>query len=175
MIHRHSDSSQIIFRYEEVLILFSNEYNNVMVTDNDSVYNERGEQMSFKIGILVCLILMVFMACITYYLGKKVSYSLMKYIPVFAFASGIIFYYIKLNFISYEPSSFEGIYDMIAFIILIIVGSIAFLETVIIDIVENSKLFGRGYVAVVKAIKFENVKKAFKAIMPSSFLKKTRG
>ncbi|WP_093263661.1 hypothetical protein [Psychrobacillus sp. OK032] len=131
--------------------------------------------MSFKIGILVCLFLMVFMACITYYLGKKVSHSLMKYIPVFAFASGIIFYYIKLNFISYEPSSFDGIYDMIVFIILIIVGSIAFLETVIIDIVENSKLFGKSYMAIRKAIKLENVKKVFKVRMPSSFLKKTRG
>lgn len=131
--------------------------------------------MTFKIGILICLIIMVFMACITYYLGKKVAPSLMKYIPVFPFVFGVIFYYIKLNFISYKPNSFDSIYDMITLIILIIVGVIALLETVIIDIVENSELFGRCYNAVRKAMKLENVKKVFRLKMPSGILKKIRG
>lgn len=130
--------------------------------------------MSFKIGILICFIIMVLMACITYYLGKKVAHSLMKYIPVFSLISGVIFYYIKLHFISYKPNSFDGIYDMIAFIILIIVGSIAFFETIIIDVVENSKLFGSSYKAVRKAMKLENVRKIFKSKMPSGILKKIR-
>ncbi|MFJ5771356.1 hypothetical protein [Psychrobacillus sp. NPDC093180] len=130
--------------------------------------------MSFKIGILICLIIMIFIAGITYYLGRKFAYSLIKYIPVFSFISGVIFYYIKLNFISYKPNSFDGIYDMIAFIILIVVGSIALLETVIIDIVKNSELFGKGYTALRKAITSENIKKKFKFKMPSGILKKIR-
>lgn len=131
--------------------------------------------MSFKIAVFVCLILMGLVACITYYLGKKVSNSLMKYIPVFSFAIGVLFFYIKLNFISYKPNSFDGIYDMIAIIILIIVCSIAFLEAVIIDIVENRKLFKRSYMAVRKAIKLVDVNKAFKFKMPSGIVKKIRG
>lgn len=131
--------------------------------------------MSFKMGILICLIIMVFMACIIYYLGKKVAPSLMKYIPVFSFVSGVIFYYIKLNFMTYQPNSFDSIYDMITLIVLTIVGIIALLETVIIDIVENSELFGRCYNAVRKAIKLENVKKVFRLKMPGGILKKIRG
>lgn len=130
--------------------------------------------MSFKIGILICLIIMVVIAGITFYVGKKVAHSLMKYIPVFSFASGVIFYYIKLHFISYKPNSFDGIYDMIAFIILIIVGSIALLETVIIDIVKNSELFGKSYTVLRKAITLENIKKIVKFKMPGGFLKKIR-
>ncbi|TQR20859.1 hypothetical protein [Psychrobacillus vulpis] len=131
--------------------------------------------MSFKIAILVCLVLMGFIACITYYLGKKVSLSLMKYIPVFSFGIGALFFYIKLNFISYKPNSFDGIYDMIAFIILIVVSSIAFLEAIIIAIVENRKLFRRSYIAVRKAIKVGSVNKIFKLKMPSGIVKKIRG
>ncbi|WP_342600637.1 hypothetical protein MHB48_06130 [Psychrobacillus sp. FSL H8-0483] len=131
--------------------------------------------MSFKIAVFVCLILMGLVACITYYLGKKVSNSLMKYIPVFSFAIGVLFFYIKLNFISYKPNSFDGIYDMIAIIILIIVCSIAFLEAVIIDIVENRKLFKRSNMAVRKAIKLIDVKKVFKIKMPGGIVKKIRG
>ncbi|GGA16644.1 hypothetical protein [Psychrobacillus lasiicapitis] len=130
--------------------------------------------MSFKIGIIICLIIMVFIAGVTFYLGKKVAHSLMKYIPVFSFASGVIFYYSKLHFISYKPNSFDGIYDMILFIILIIVGSIALIETLIVDIVKNSELFGKSYTALRKAITLDNIKKVFKFKVPSSILRKIR-
>ncbi|WP_391208533.1 hypothetical protein [Psychrobacillus sp. L4] len=131
--------------------------------------------MSFKIAILVCLILMGIITCITYYLAKKVSNSLMKYIPVFSFAIGALFFFLKLNYISYKPNSIDGILDMIAFIILIILGSIAFIEAVIIDVVENSKLFRKSYLTVRKAMKLVDVNKAFKIKMPSDFVKKIRG
>lgn len=129
--------------------------------------------MSFKIAILVCLTLMSFIVCITYYLAQKLSNSLMKYIPVFSFAIGILFFYIKLNFISYKPNSIDGIFDMIAFILFIIVGSIALIEALIIESVENSHLFRKSYLAVRKGIK--NVNKVFKFKMPSSILKKLKG
>lgn len=129
--------------------------------------------MSFKIAILVCLTLMSFIVCITYYLAQKLSNSLMKYIPVFSFAIGVLFFYIKLNFISYKPNSFDGIYDMIAFIIFIIVGSIALIEALIIDSVENSHLFRKSYLAVRKGIK--NGNKVFKFKMPSGIVKKIKG
>lgn len=115
--------------------------------------------MSFKIAILVCLTLMSLTACIICYLGKKVSNSFMKYIPVFSLGVGILFFYIKLNYISYAPNSFDSIYDMIAIIILLIVCSIALLEAVIIDIVENTKLFGKGFMVIRKAIKLGDIKK----------------
>lgn len=115
--------------------------------------------MSFMIEILVCLTLMCLIACIIYYLGKKVSKSFMKYIPVFSFGIGVVFYYIQLNFTSYKPNSFDSIYDTIVIIILLLVFSIALLEAVIIDIVENTKLFGKGFMVIRKAIKLVNVNK----------------
>ncbi|TQR17478.1 hypothetical protein [Psychrobacillus soli] len=130
--------------------------------------------MSFKIGIIVCLILMSLIACITYYLGKKVSKSLMKYIPVFSLAIGVLFFYIKLNFIPYPPNSYDSIYDMIILTILIIGCSLGFLETIIIDIVENSNLFGKSYMAIRNKLKLVKVNKAFKFKMPSRIVKKLR-
>lgn len=109
--------------------------------------------MSFKIAILICLVLMGLMALVTYYAGKKMSKSVMKYIPSFSFAIGVLFFYIKLNYLPYELNSFDSIYDMIAIILLIIVFGISLLEAFIIDIVENTKLFERFYASVRKAIK----------------------
>lgn len=115
--------------------------------------------MSFKIALLVCLTLICLIACITYYLGKKVSNGFLKYIPVFSFGSGVIFFYLKLNYISYNPNSFDSIFDTIAIILLLIVFSIALLEAVIIDVVENTKLFGKGITVIRKSLKLVYLKK----------------
>ena len=104
-------------------------------------------------SILICIILMVLIAGITYYLGKKVSNSFMKYIPVFSFAIGALFFYIKLSFISYKPGSFDNIYDKITIIIFVVVGSIALLEALIIDVVRNSSLFAKSYTALRKTLR----------------------
>lgn len=131
--------------------------------------------MSFKIGILICLFLMGVIACITYFLGKKISNSLMKYIPVFSFAVGVLFFYIKLNFISYKPNSIDSILDMITIIILIILCSIALIEAVIVDIVESRKLFRASPMGIRKAIQLVDVNKAFRYKIPSSIVKKVKG
>ncbi|SDM52994.1 hypothetical protein SAMN05518871_101458 [Psychrobacillus sp. OK028] len=110
--------------------------------------------MSFKIAMLVCFILMCLISCITYYLGKKVSKKFIKYIPVFSLGSGLIFFYIKLNY-----SSFDHIFDKIAIILLLIVFSIALLEAIIIEVVENTKLFKRGIMVIRKSLKLVHVKK----------------
>lgn len=128
--------------------------------------------MGFKMAILVCLILMGLMACVTYYLAKKVSNSLMKYIPVFSFAAGALFFYIKFKFISIQPNAFEDISDMIAIILLLIICSIAFLEAVIIDIVDNRILFRKS---VWKGIRLVDVNKVFKPKIPSAIIKKIKG
>ena len=115
--------------------------------------------MSFKITLLVCLALMCLIAGITYYLGKKVSNGLMKYIPVFSFGIGVLFFYIKLNLNSYYFNSFDSIFYMILIIIFLLLFSIALLEAVIIEIVENTKLFRKGFIVMRKAMKLVNVNK----------------
>ena len=109
-------------------------------------------KMSFKIAILVCLILMGLIAIITYYLGKKVSTNLFKYIPVFALGFGSIFFYTRLKFISY-PNSFESIFDKVAIFLLLVVFTIALLEAIIIEIVANTELFRKGFLVMRKRLK----------------------
>lgn len=115
--------------------------------------------MSLKIAILVCLSLMCLIACITFYLGIKVSKRFIRYIPVFSLSSGVIFFYIRLNYISNYPNPFESIFDKIAFIILLVVFSFALLEVVIIEVVENTKLFRKGIIGIRKALKLVYIKK----------------
>lgn len=115
--------------------------------------------MSFKIALLVCLALMCLIAGITYYLGKKVSNGLMKYIPVLSFGIGVLYCYINLNFTSFNPNSFESIFYVILIIIFLFLFSIALLEAVIIEIVENTKLFGKSFIVMRKAMKLVNVNK----------------
>lgn len=131
--------------------------------------------MSFKIAILVCFALMLLIACVSYYLGTKVSKSLMKYIPVFSFGVGALFFYIKFNFISYKPNSFDSIYDLIVLIILILVCSIALLEAVIIDVVENTQLFSKGFFVMRKAMKIVDINKAINLKKSLGIVKKIRG
>jgi len=114
--------------------------------------------MSFKIALLVCLILMCLIGFMTYYLGKKLTTNLLKYIPVFSLGFGVIFFYTRLNFVSY-PNSFDSIFDTIAIIILLLVFSIALLEVVIIEVVENTKIFGKGIMVIRKAMKLAVINK----------------
>jgi len=114
--------------------------------------------MSFKIALLVCLILMFLIAFVTYYLGKRVSANWMKYIPVFSFGIGVIFFYTRVNFISYS-NSIESIFDLISITLLLVVFSIALLEAVIIEIVENTKFFRKGFMDIRKVLKLVAIKK----------------
>ena len=94
----------------------------------------------------------------TYYLGKKLTANLLKYLPVFSLGFGVIFFYIRLNFISYS-NSFESIFDTISIIILLLVFSFALLEVVIIEVVENTKIFGKGIMVIRKAMKLAVINK----------------
>lgn len=114
--------------------------------------------MSFKIAVLVCLTLMCIIAIITYYLGKKVSTNLFKYIPVLALGFGSIFFYTRLKFISY-PNSFESFFDKVTFFLLLVVFTMALLEVVIIEIVANTELFRTGFLAMRKRLKLLIIKK----------------
>lgn len=114
--------------------------------------------MSFKIAILICLTLMFLIAIITFYLGKKVSTNLFKYIPVFALGFGSIFFYTRLKFISY-PNSFESIFDRIALSLLLVVFTIALLEAVIIEVVAYTELFRKGLLVMQKRLKLLIIKK----------------
>ncbi|WP_408009907.1 hypothetical protein ACJROX_06320 [Pseudalkalibacillus sp. A8] len=64
--------------------------------------------MSIQLAIFLSTVLMGMVAFITYYVGKRGSNRLIKYIPAIA-AAGISFFSIKLNFYPYESHAFEGI------------------------------------------------------------------
>ena len=92
--------------------------------------------MRFEIAILVCLILMTGVSIITYRLGKKTSFWLIKYIPAISTTFGIGFFTIKLNWIPYHTHAFEAIHDIVAIILLGIIFTISFLGAIILELVS---------------------------------------
>jgi hypothetical protein len=95
--------------------------------------------MSFQIAMVIIIILMGVIALITYFIGRNVSYRVIKYIPAITPLFGTSFFCIKLNFILYHSHAFEGIYDVITIIFLSITFGISSLGAIIIDIVQRQK------------------------------------
>lgn len=117
------------------------------------IRREGGARMSFQMALLFCFVLMCLVGIATYYLGKKVSQRYTKYIPVFAFGIGVLFFYIKLNFLTVDSSSFENISGQIVMIILLVLCSFALLEAIIMEIVENTQSIGKRFMDIQKALK----------------------
>lgn len=96
--------------------------------------------MSIQLGIVVSIILMGGITLITYYLGNRVSSRLKKYIPAIATAIGVIFFYIKLNFIPNQTPTYKEIYDMLAIILLANLCGISLLVAIIMEVVNKRKV-----------------------------------
>ncbi|WP_019414893.1 hypothetical protein [Paenisporosarcina sp. TG20] len=95
--------------------------------------------MSIHIGIVVSIILMAGITLITYYFGNKGSIRLIKYIPAIATATGVLFFYIKLNFIPNQTHAYEEIFDMLAIILLANLCGISLLAAIIMEVVNKRK------------------------------------
>ena len=115
--------------------------------------------MSFKIALLVCFLLMFLMAIATYYLAKKVSFQMMKYIPLISLGSGLIFFFTRLNIVSYNTNSIDSLFDKLVLSLILIVFCFAFLEAVIIEIVDNTILLRKSLRSIRKVLKLMNPKK----------------
>jgi LytS/YehU family sensor histidine kinase len=98
-----------------------------------------GEFMSIQVAIFVSVILMGLSSLITYFIGKRVSSRLIKYIPAIATGVGMSFFYIKLNFIPYKSHPYEAINDIVAIILLGIIFTISLLSSIFIEIVTKRK------------------------------------
>lgn len=95
--------------------------------------------MSIQIAIILSIVLMGTVGIITYYVGNKTSEKLIKYAPAIASAFGLLFFYVKMNFITYNTHAFEGIYDMIAIILLAIICGASLIGAIIIEVRNSGK------------------------------------
>jgi hypothetical protein len=95
--------------------------------------------MSIQVAIFVSVILMGLISVTTYFIGKRVSSRLIKYIPAIATAVGMIFFAIKINYIPYKSHAYEIINDIVALILLAIIFTISILSSVIIEIANRRK------------------------------------
>ncbi|WP_078552006.1 hypothetical protein [Bacillus alkalicellulosilyticus] len=93
--------------------------------------------MSIQVAIIVSVILMGVLSVITFFIGKRVSSRIIKYIPAMATGAGIVFFLIKLNFIPYKTHVYEGINDMIAIILLSIIFGFSLVGAIIIEIIKR--------------------------------------
>ncbi|MUK87928.1 hypothetical protein GMD78_05890 [Ornithinibacillus sp. L9] len=95
--------------------------------------------MSIGLVVVLSIVLMGGMAFLTYLLGRRVSSRLVKYIPAFASLLGLVFFIIKLNFIPYQVHAFEGIFDMVAIIILAITFSCSLIVAIIVEFIQYKR------------------------------------
>ncbi|WNF38886.1 hypothetical protein RJD24_10885 [Bacillaceae bacterium IKA-2] len=98
--------------------------------------------MSIQVAISLSVFLMVLISIITYLIGKRVSSRIIKYIPAIATGVGIIFFYIKINFIPYKTHAYETINDIVLLILLAIIFGVSLLGAIIIEVTNrrNSNL-----------------------------------
>lgn len=92
--------------------------------------------MSKGIVIVICLLLIVIAIVSTYFLAKIKSSRLYTYIPTGTLALAIMFFYIKLHFIS---EGFAGIIDIVAIILLAFIFFISLVFAVILDMIYYKK------------------------------------
>lgn len=95
--------------------------------------------MSFQIAIIISVALMGTVGYFTYYVGKKAAQKLIKYTPAIASAFGLAFYYVKINFIPYHIHAFEGIYDIIAIILLAIIFGVSLIGAIIMELTNKRR------------------------------------
>jgi hypothetical protein len=94
--------------------------------------------MSILLAILTSLIIMGVISFVTFFVVKKVSNNLIKYIPSIAAAFGILFFYIKINFIPYFFNTYAVIFDMVVIILLSIMCGVSLLGAIIVELVNKS-------------------------------------
>lgn len=98
-----------------------------------SFQEEWNEKMGIQLALAVSFIFMGAISCVAYLVSKRFSHKLVKYIPAITAVTGIVFFYIKLHFIS---QGYDGIYDMVAIILLSIILGITLVGAVIIELIQ---------------------------------------
>lgn len=106
--------------------------------------------MSYPFIIAIYLTLLSLIVGVTYFFGKTRSNRLLIFTPIIVFGTNMILFYIKhLSDLNYT----NGLYDLIAAIILTIVFLIAMIEVVTHDIVENGRQIVRDIAQLGKVVK----------------------
>jgi hypothetical protein len=95
--------------------------------------------MSIQLAIILCIVVMGLMSVALYYLGKRVSSRLLKYIPAIAAALGIVFFSVKLNFFPFENHAFEGIYDLVAINLLAVIFGISIIGAIVVEVISINR------------------------------------
>ncbi|OIJ18782.1 hypothetical protein BKP45_15540 [Anaerobacillus alkalidiazotrophicus] len=93
--------------------------------------------MSNLVGILLSIFLMVLSAVITYKIGEKMSSRVIKYIPTISTGVGLIFFYIRVNFIPYKTHAFDALIDIPVIFLLATIFVISLLLALWIEITNK--------------------------------------
>lgn len=95
--------------------------------------------MSIHMAIFVSVLLMSMISVIIFLIGKRVSGGLIKYIPAIATGIGMLFFYIKMNYIGYQTHAFESIHDIIAIILLSVIFAVSLIGALLIEFTHKPK------------------------------------
>lgn len=118
--------------------------------------------MTFVLSISLCFVLMLLVASVAYYFGWKKYKRLIKYVPFMTLASGFFFFIIKIIFMPKSASFFGHIYDLLFVFIFGVLGVIAIIEALVVDILEGKLVSEERLRLIYKRIQSMDIPKRFK-------------
>ncbi|KGR77444.1 hypothetical protein [Ureibacillus sinduriensis] len=95
--------------------------------------------MSYSYLLIICLLMMITIALVMYYLGTKISYNYILYNASVSVGSGVIFFAVKMIVTMDTIGSIEQTLDMSIMVLLAIIWVIALIETFTVEIMENGR------------------------------------
>ena len=114
---------------------------------------KRGEFMSYPYLLLICLLMMGFIALVMYYLGTKTSYNYILYNASVSIGSGLIFFLFKIILTLNQIGPIEQMLDIIITILLFTVWLVTLVETFTVEVMENGLEIKRNIFSLVNRIK----------------------
>ncbi|MFC7684876.1 hypothetical protein [Ureibacillus sp. GCM10028918] len=114
--------------------------------------------MSYPYLLLICLLMMLSIAIVMYYLGTKVSYNYILYNASVSTGSGVIFFLFKMIFTMDKISPVEQILDIVITMLLVTVWFVALIETFTVEVMENGREIKGDIISIAKKVKTVEIK-----------------
>ncbi|QCR32709.1 hypothetical protein [Lysinibacillus sp. SGAir0095] len=114
--------------------------------------------MSYPYLLLICLLMMISIALVMYYLGTKISYNYILYNASVSIGSGVVFFLFKIIFTIDHTGLIEQLLDLVIVMLLITVWLVTLVETLTVEIMENGREIKGNIIYLAKKIKTIEIK-----------------
>ncbi|MDN4493478.1 hypothetical protein [Ureibacillus aquaedulcis] len=115
--------------------------------------------MSYPYLLLICLLIMLSIALVMYYLGTKISYNYILYNASVTTGFGVIFFLFKMIFTVDTSAPIEQILDIVITMLLLTVWLATLMETFTVEVMENGREIKGNLITLAKKLKDVEIKK----------------